>query len=75
MRSVSILAPAALLGAVLALPAAAQETHPLEVGTVAPGFALQGATQSGVLPDSVHLADFAGKTVVLAFFYQARTKG
>jgi hypothetical protein len=49
--------------------------EPLEVGTVAPSFALVGATRDGVLPDTVHLSDFAGKTVVLAFFYRVRTPG
>ena len=48
---------------------------PLEVGTVAPDFALSGATRYGVLQAPLHLSDFKGKTVVLAFFYKARTKG
>jgi cytochrome oxidase Cu insertion factor (SCO1/SenC/PrrC family) len=46
-----------------------------EVGAVAPDFALSGATRYGVLRDSVRLSDFRGKTVVLAFFYRARSKG
>jgi len=50
-------------------------TKPLEVGTVAPDFTLKGATRYGVLAKPVHLSDFKGKTVVLAFFYKARTKG
>jgi peroxiredoxin len=49
--------------------------EPLEVGAVAPEFALVGATRNGVLPDTVRLNDFAGKTVVLAFFYRVRTPG
>jgi hypothetical protein len=49
--------------------------HPLEVGAVAPDFALQGATQYGVLAHPVRLSDFKGKTVVLAFFFKARTSG
>jgi len=28
-----------------------------------------------VLKGPIHLSDFKGKTVVLAFFYKARTKG
>ena len=48
---------------------------PPEVGSLAPDFALPGATRYGVLRDSIHLSDFRGKTVVLAFFYKARTKG
>jgi hypothetical protein len=55
-------------------PAVAREPAP-EVGTLAPDFALPGATRYGVLRDPVHLSDFRGKTVVLAFFYKARTKG
>ena len=46
-----------------------------EVGTLAPEFTLPGATRYGALKDPVHLSDFRGKTVVLAFFYRARTKG
>jgi cytochrome oxidase Cu insertion factor (SCO1/SenC/PrrC family) len=48
---------------------------PLEVGAVAPDFTMKGATRYGVLTQSVHLTDFKGKTVVLAFFYKARTSG
>ena len=64
------------LVAALAAPAApAQEPAPLEVGATAPDFTLPGATRYGVLKAPVHLSDFKGKTVVLAFFYKARTKG
>lgn len=48
---------------------------PLEVGAVAPDFALPGATRYGVLKDPIRLSDFKGKTVVLAFFFRARTRG
>lgn len=62
------------------VPTASAQTHdsvppPLAVGAIAPDFALPGATRFGVLRDQVHLSDFRGKTVVLAFFYKARTKG
>ena len=50
-------------------------TPPLEIGAVAPDFSLRGATRYGVLANPIRLSDFKGKTVVLAFFYQARTKG
>ena len=64
------------LAAALAAPAApAQEPAPLEVGATAPDFTLPGGTRYGVLKVPVHLSDFKGKTVVLAFFYKARTKG
>jgi thioredoxin-dependent peroxiredoxin len=49
--------------------------EPLQVGVDAPDFALPGATRYGVLRNPIHLSDFKGKTVVLAFFYKARTKG
>ena len=45
------------------------------VNYVAPDFALGGATRYGLLKTPVRLSDFRGRTVVLAFFYQARTKG
>jgi hypothetical protein len=66
----------ALMGALgLTTGLAAQVTAPLEVGAVAPEFSLPGATAEGVLSDSVTVGDFEGKTIVLAFFYRARTKG
>lgn len=71
-HSKSIL-PALLLALPLAL--AAQEPTPLAVGATAPAFSLTGATRYGVLRSPVRLSDFAGQTVVLAFFYKARTKG
>jgi len=48
---------------------------PLEVGAVAPDFTIPGATRYGVLRDPIKLSDFKGKTVVLAFFFKARTRG
>jgi peroxiredoxin Q/BCP len=45
------------------------------VGEPAPDFTLRGATRFGILRDSIRLSDFRGQTVVLAFFYKARTKG
>lgn len=69
-----------VLAAALALPAtaAAQQTDmpaPLEVGAVAPDFTIPGATRHGVLQEEISLRDYAGKTVVLAFFFRARTRG
>ncbi|HEV8303667.1 MAG TPA: hypothetical protein VGQ25_01785 [Gemmatimonadales bacterium] len=66
------------LAAAVTTGAAAQQTPappPLEVGAVAPDFALSGATRYGVLKNPIHLSDFKGKTVVLAFFFKARTRG
>jgi hypothetical protein len=45
------------------------------VGDMAPDFELPGATRYGLLKNPVRLSDYRGSTVVLAFFYQARTKG
>jgi hypothetical protein len=42
---------------------------------LAPDFTLSGATRYGLLKTPVTLADYRGRTVVLAFFFQARTKG
>ena len=64
----------AALAAVASARALAQEGGP-KVGDVAPDFTLQGATKDGVMPKPIHLADFRGQTVVLAFFPKARTKG
>ena len=54
---------------------AAPATPTPEVGTMAPDFAITGATRFGLLRDSIRLSDFRGQTVVLAFFFKARTKG
>ncbi len=69
---------AALLASTLAAPATAQESQGpkvLEIGEMAPGFELTGATRYGVLRDPVRLSDYRGKTVVLAFFFRVRTRG
>jgi len=72
----------AFLIAVLALtflpgsPASAQAQSAVPaVGAMAPDFTVRAATRYGVLADEVSLSDFAGKTVVLAFFPKARTQG
>jgi thioredoxin-dependent peroxiredoxin len=70
-----------LAGAALAVAAPAARAQqgaaptPLAVGQTAPDFALVGATRYGVLRAPVRLSDFRGKTVVIAFFFKARTKG
>ena len=56
-------------------PPAPPAPPPIEVGAVAPDFAMPGATRYGTLKNPVRLSDFKGKTVVLAFFFKARTKG
>jgi peroxiredoxin len=71
MRRLSLALTLALSPGVLP----AQQSPPLEVGAVAPDFSLPGATRYGALAKPVRLSDFKGKTVVLAFFYKARTSG
>ena len=75
--SVPLMAGAALVAA--ATTAGAQQPAPelptLEVGQPAPDFTLTGATRFGVLKDPVRLSSLRGKTVVLAFFFKARTRG
>ena len=61
--------------AILVAQRAPRSVPPLEIGTVAPAFTMSGATRYGVLAHPIHLSDFKGKTVVLAFFYKARTSG
>jgi thioredoxin-dependent peroxiredoxin len=79
MRSLMLAALAAPLAMSLAAqqPAAApaEDPKPLDVGAVAPDFTIPGATRYGVLKNPIHLSDFKGKTVVLAFFFKARTRG
>jgi thioredoxin-dependent peroxiredoxin len=73
-----VLFAAATLAFAAAAPAAAQEvetTPPLEIGAEAPDFVLPGATRYGMLRDQVRLSDYRGQTVVLAFFFRARTRG
>ena len=57
-----------------AAPSAVVVTGPV-VNNVAPDFTLAGATRYGLLKTPVTLSDYRGRTVVLAFFFQARTKG
>ena len=67
----------AVVGALgVSAPAAAQEAEQgPPVGARAPDFTLPAATRAGVQKRPVRLRDLKGKTVVIAFFYKARTKG
>ena len=56
-------------------PPAPPGPPPIEVGATAPDFSLPGATRFGTLRNPVRLSDYKGKTVVLAFFFKARTRG
>jgi hypothetical protein len=73
------LALVASAGAVTAsapsLAAQMDSSAAIQVGQRAPEFQAPGATRYGLLRDPVSLSAFSGKTVVLAFFYKARTKG
>ncbi|MDH3296902.1 MAG: hypothetical protein OEM96_01310 [Gemmatimonadota bacterium] len=73
-RSIAaLLISAALVGT---RPAAGQQAGvPLTAGAEAPDFELVGSTRYGVLQDPIRLRDFRGETVVLAFFFRARTPG
>jgi peroxiredoxin len=68
------LRPILLVGVLLPGTLIAQGT-PLPVGTVAPVFALPAATAAGVVPRAFSLEEMKGRTVVMAFFYKARTSG
>ena len=47
----------------------------MAVGEMAPDIEVVGATRYGILDEPVHLSDYRGETVVLAFFFRARTRG
>ena len=55
--------------------AAQDEQNFLAVGEMAPDFEVAGATRYGVLAEPIKLSDYRGETVVLAFFFRARTRG
>jgi len=71
MRGGKRLLAAVLLGA----PPLVAQVKPLPVGSVAPDFTLPAATSAGVLPKQFQLSELRGSTVVLAFFFKARTSG
>ena len=79
MRRAIALSAVALISAATAnaqQPAAAAPKKPAPtLGAVAPDFTLPGATRYGVLAKPASLSDYKGKTVVLAFFFRARTRG
>jgi cytochrome oxidase Cu insertion factor (SCO1/SenC/PrrC family) len=56
--------------------AAAQDQQDfLAVGQAAPDIQVQGATRYGILSEPFRLNEYRGKTVVLAFFFRARSSG
>jgi len=55
---------------------AAQEVSDfLSIGEMAPDIQVTGATRYGVVSETVTLSDLRGETVVLAFFFRARSGG
>jgi thioredoxin-dependent peroxiredoxin len=74
-----ILAAGLVVGALAAgspADASAQQTQNfLPVGTMAPDVSFTGATRYGMLAEPVRLSQFRGQTVVVAFFFRARTPG
>ncbi len=70
----AVLGSAAVAGAQQPAAAPPPQTGP-KVGDTAPDFSLPGATRYGLLRDPVQLSSMKGKTVVLAFFFKARTRG
>jgi hypothetical protein len=74
-RALLLLGTGLLATPLVVSPLTAQRNGPLPVGTPAPEFALTGATSAGVADQPVRLRDFRDQTVVIAFFYKARTKG
>lgn len=50
------------------------ETGP-KVGEMAPDFTLRGVTAEGPMREAITLSSYRGNTVVLAFFFKARTRG
>jgi hypothetical protein len=58
-----------------AAPALAQSPVPLAVGDSAPDFTLPVASRAGVGAAPLRLRDLRDQTIVLAFFYRARSSG
>lgn len=72
VRRGAAVAAAIVIAAIGTSPVSAQAPA---VGSMAPDFSGSAATRYGVLDQPVKLSDFRGKTVVVAFFPKARTRG
>ena len=70
-----LLAGAFAIGAPADASAQTEGSGLLEVGAMAPDFELPAGTRYGLLEEPVRLSDYRGETVVLAFFFRARTRG
>lgn len=73
-RTAAVVALATIGAAAAWLPAQSEGPGP-GIGDMAPDFTLSGARAGQVLTTPVKLSDYRGKTVVLAFFFKARTSG
>ena len=71
----AVVLPGALANAQQPAAAASAVTTGPAVNDVAPDFSLAGADRYGLLKTPVKLSDYRGRTVVIAFFFKARTKG
>ena len=74
LARIAMSAAVLVLGVAPGLRAQQAEAGP-KVGDMAPDFSLSGATRYGVLRDQLKLSNYRGNTVVLAFFFKARTRG
>ena len=76
MGRVAVAAAIALpMGALQQVLGAQQAEAGPKVGEMAPDFSLPALTRDGALRDAIKLSSYRGNTVVLAFFFKARTKG
>jgi len=78
MSPIRIFSVALAVSAICLFPAGIQaqaEPNYVPVGSHAPEIPLQGASRWGALAQPVRLSDFQGKSVVVAFFPGARTRG
>ena len=75
IAALALLAGSLAAGAPADAAAQVAGTGLLAVGEMAPDFALPGATRYGLLNEPVRLSDYRGETVVLAFFFRARSPG
>lgn len=66
---------AGALAAFGAAPGSAQEIDLMDVGEMAPDIEFVGASADGVMEGTRRLSEYRGETVVLAFFFRARTRG
>jgi peroxiredoxin Q/BCP len=72
---VSVAVPGASANAQQSAAAVSAAVSGPVLNDLAPDFSLAGADRYGLLKTPVKLSDYRGRTVVLAFFFKARTKG